>query len=534
MEPLWEFHPGTGWVAGPLVPLPPNCTGFDTEHERHAAQVRGSTGTWTGPQCWPEMPAADTANMRFAHPTLNGGGLATRDDTAYAPPPNPQPRLEQVPVLSYDDFPFHAELYNPYSAHQPSIQQPSIARQAGLPIAGLPGELSAVRSAERPRFAPHEPEAGPSRPQDLLRATTQLDALEAAGRPSSGKRRYHQFETGTATASSNAYTHVHHPPLQQASAPLAPSLRFFDPDVPIWPQRAPAEGTNDRLPEVPQRQAASLGPQGPGGAEQREAIYSDLPTVDWRRPQTPADHVAVPHSDAVSSDLSLPDPAASIGSSEPSSRRQVSERPNSSMSRLQNHLFPPFAHVSQPPLGSSPLATRQNEASFAKTSAGEDEASVLALAALRRALQSEPLLPIATTSRAGSKSASEPASRTNSLSSRSTNRTAAIRGDRRVLVESGRVNSTSQKRVASVEVVASCQRNGCSAVLARLVLRAIPDAVVAALENGAEPNEVVTLSSNKPNIRPPALLAWGSPGRRASFAPEIKVTVRADRATRRP
>lgn len=311
-------------------------------------------------QCWPAMPAADTANMRFAHPTLNGGGLATRDDTAYAPPPIPQPRLEQVPVLSYDDFPFHAELYNLYSAHQASIQQLSIARQAGLPIAGLPGELSAVRSAERPRFAPHEPEAGPSRPQDLLRATTQLDALEAAGRPSSGKRRYHQFETGTATASSSAYTHVHHPPLQQASAPLAPSLQFFDPDVPIWPQSTPAKGANERLPEAPQRQAASLGPQGPGGAAQRDAIYSDLPTVDWRRPQTPADPC----------ELSLPDPAAFIESSGPSSRRQVSERPISSASHLQNDLLPPLARVLQPPPGSSPPATRQNEASFAKTSAG--------------------------------------------------------------------------------------------------------------------------------------------------------------------
>ena len=321
--------------------------------------------------CLSATPAAHHAAMRPAHPTLIGGGLAAFDTTTYAPPSIPHPRPAQVPrqILSYDDFPFHAELYNPYSSQLPSVHQSSIAQQAGLPIAGLPAEPSAVGSAERQRIAPHELEAGYSRPQDLHRATTQLDALEATGsaRPSSGKRRYCQYGTGTATPSSGSLTLVHAPPPPPAPAPLGPSLQLFDPDVPIWPQSAPAGGPNDRLPEVPPRQAASLDPQHPKVAEQPETIYSELPAVDWRRPQTPADHVAGPH--AVSLDLSLPDPASSsIGASEPGSRRQASEGINSSTSQFQNDLLPPFrfAHIPQP----SPPAAQDSEAFVAKSSAG--------------------------------------------------------------------------------------------------------------------------------------------------------------------
>ena len=321
--------------------------------------------------CLSATPAAHHAAMRPAHPTFTGGGLAAFDTTTYAPTSISRPRPEQVPrqILSYDDFPFHAELYNPYSLQLPSVHQPSIAQQAGLPIAGLPADPSAVGSAERHRIAPHEPEAGSSRPRDLHRATTQLDALEATGsaRPSSGKRRYCQYGTGTATPSSGSLTLVHAPPPPQAPAPLGPSLQLFDPDVPIWPQSAPAGGPNDRLPEVPPRQAASLGPHRPRVAEQPETIYSDLPAVDWRRPQTPADHVAGPH--AVSLDLSLPDPASSsIGASEPGSRRPASEGINSSTSQFHNDLFLPFKFATIP--HPCPPAAQESEAFVAKSSAG--------------------------------------------------------------------------------------------------------------------------------------------------------------------
>lgn len=322
-------------------------------------------------QCLPATPEIDNAATRPAHPALNGGGLGTLNDAAYTPPPIPHPPSQQIPrqFHNHDFFPLHADSYNLYSVQLPSIHQPSIAQQAGLPIAGLPAEPSAVGAGGRLGTVPHEPEAGPSRHRDLVRATPQLDATGGAG-PSLGKRRYCRYETGTATPSSGSLTLVHAPPLPQAPAPPGPSLRLFDPDVPIWPRSAPVGGPNDRLPDVPRRQAASLDPQGTGGAEQRETFYSELPAVDWWRPPTLADHVAVPQYDAASLDLSLPHPAASMGSSAPGSQIQVSERHSSSTADFSNDLIPPFARVSRPSSGSSPQAARQHEASFAHTSAG--------------------------------------------------------------------------------------------------------------------------------------------------------------------
>lgn len=54
-------------------------------------------------------------------------------------------------------------------------------------------------------------------------------------------------------------------------------------------------------------------------------------------------------------------------------------------------------------------------------------------------------------------------------------------------------------------------------MLARLVLRAIPDAVVAALENGAEPNEVVTLSSNETEHQAACVACLGLAGQKGVF-----------------
>lgn len=54
-------------------------------------------------------------------------------------------------------------------------------------------------------------------------------------------------------------------------------------------------------------------------------------------------------------------------------------------------------------------------------------------------------------------------------------------------------------------------------MLARLVLRAIPDAVVAALENGATPNEVATVSSNETERQTACVTCLGLAGQEGVF-----------------
>lgn len=124
--------------------------------------------------------------------------------------------------------------------------------------------------------------------------------------------------------------------------------------------------------------------------------------------------------------------------------------------------------------------------------ADEDElASVVALASIRRALHSSRPPPLASKA---SKASHKARNGTTPLLCRPPDHGAEQFEEERVLRERGRVNSTQQKRVASIEVLATCVSSNCGRPLARLVLRSIPEAIASALDSGLTANDVVRFS----------------------------------------
>ncbi|POY71995.1 hypothetical protein BMF94_5004 [Rhodotorula taiwanensis] len=479
MDLPWPaFHPG----AGLLYPVHHGYSAQLVQLSDPAALEAGNAyalqAAYLSQASLAPIPSTSQSVATHRQPQYSraGGSVRPFEPATYASGIPGSPAPDRTVIRGYDDFPLHAGPYEPYGTYP--LSTPA---EAYLPIAQLPPTLAANRPFQASHPSASAPRHSLNRPahSDLRRASSSRGHSSENG-SDSAKRRYSQYGPGSATPErgsvqlvqdahgSASLKRVRARQVQQDEAVADPAttwnpvprLAQFAPAVPLWP------------------------------AEEAHSVDAHL----WYSQQT-----GVPTGTGMKGRLSIP-----CQPMQDSKRLQdLPEPPHATSTQLGYNDGPPPAlgdcvavgngRSSPPvPIFTPQLSSPASPGYQADSSANEDElASVVALASIRRALHSSRPPPLASKA---SKASHKARNGTTPLLCRPPDHGAEQFEEERVLRERGRVNSTQQKRVASIEVLATCVSSNCGRPLARLVLRSIPEAIASALDSGLTANDVVRFS----------------------------------------
>lgn len=219
---------------------------------------------------------------------------------------------------------------------------------------------------------------------------------------------------------------------------------------------------------------------------------------DFLPPQPFSSHLAAPVS--IPSTSQHPVPSTPSVFVLPAQKVPPSTSRPSSASLSQTNGLPPFAYGAAEPQINNSVAP-----AGAPVGAPDDApvASIVAHASIRRAMQNA--LPTPLTYRPARGSAVHSTKRVDDVPqigsaetcSRSTSRAAGEPDERKVMPTRCKVNRNLQKEINSLEVTVQCATCPSQRSLARLVLRALPDSLVAALEGGSAPLDVLRIAGSR-------------------------------------
>ncbi|GJN92916.1 hypothetical protein Rhopal_005958-T1 [Rhodotorula paludigena] len=219
---------------------------------------------------------------------------------------------------------------------------------------------------------------------------------------------------------------------------------------------------------------------------------------DFLPPHPFSSHLSAPVSIASTSQHPVPSTASVFVL--PAQKVPPSTSRPSSASLSQTNGFPPFAYDAAEPQIYTSVAP-----AGAPVEAPYDApvASIVAHASIRRAMQNALPTPLTYRPARGSTVHSTrmvddvPQIGSAKTCSRSTSRAAGEPDERMVMPTRCKVNRNSQKEINSLEVTVQCATCPSQRTLARLVLRALPDSLVAALEGGSAPLDVLRIAGSR-------------------------------------